>query len=89
MFSVSDMKDLEHKVREAVSHGQPRTHRPWKKILIVVEGVYRCGKTVVMGGTKKKIGRGRGVLTFFVINALYRPPSRSKWTQRALCPIAS
>ena len=35
------MKDLEHKVREAVVHGQPRTHRPWKKILIVVEGVYR------------------------------------------------
>ena len=35
------MKDLEHKVREAVAHGQPRTHRPWKKILLVVEGVYR------------------------------------------------
>ena len=38
---ISDMKDLEHKVREAVAHGQPRTHRPWKKILLVVEGVYR------------------------------------------------
>ena len=53
MFSVLDMKDLEHKVREAVSHGQPRTHRPWKKILIVVEGVYRYGKTLVMHGSKK------------------------------------
>ena len=51
MFSVSDMKDLEHKVREAVSHGQPRTHRPWKKILIVVEGVYRYGITLVMRGS--------------------------------------
>ena len=24
----------------AISQGQPRTHRPWKKILIVVEGLY-------------------------------------------------
>ena len=38
---VADMKDLEHKLREAVCEGQPRTHRPWKKILIVVEGVFR------------------------------------------------
>ena len=60
MFSVSDMKDLEHKVREAVSHGQPRTHRPWKKILIVVEGVYRYGKTVVMCGSKKNWEGGGG-----------------------------
>lgn len=35
------MADLERKLRDAVCDGQPRTHRPWKKILIVVEGVYR------------------------------------------------
>lgn len=35
------MEDLEKKLKSAVIHGQPRTHRPWKKILIVVEGVYR------------------------------------------------
>ena len=34
------MDDLERKLREAISQGQPRTHRPWKKILIVVEGIY-------------------------------------------------
>ncbi|KAG9344279.1 hypothetical protein JZ751_010948 [Albula glossodonta] len=28
-------------LREAVSSGQPRTRRPWKKILILVEGIYR------------------------------------------------
>lgn len=37
----SGMKDLEKKLREAIVDKQPRTHRPWKKILIVVEGVYR------------------------------------------------
>ncbi|KAJ5247600.1 Pyridoxal phosphate-dependent transferase major region subdomain 2 [Penicillium chermesinum] len=40
MFKHNDMKDLEIKLREAISQGQPRTHRPWKKILVVVEGLY-------------------------------------------------
>ncbi|KAK9465526.1 pyridoxal phosphate-dependent transferase [Lipomyces arxii] len=39
-FKHNDMKDLEHLVRENISQGQPRTHRPWKKILVVVEGLY-------------------------------------------------
>ena len=34
------MKDLEGVLREAISQGQPRTHRPWKKILVMVEGLY-------------------------------------------------
>jgi len=38
---LSDMEDLEKKLKSSVIQGQPRTHRPWKKILIVVEGVYR------------------------------------------------
>ena len=40
MFKHNDMKDLEVRLREAISQGQPRTHRPWKKILVVVEGLY-------------------------------------------------
>ncbi|KAJ5937915.1 Pyridoxal phosphate-dependent transferase major region subdomain 2 [Penicillium verhagenii] len=40
MFKHNDMRDLEIKLREAISQGQPRTHRPWKKILVVVEGLY-------------------------------------------------
>ncbi|KAJ5188466.1 Pyridoxal phosphate-dependent transferase major region subdomain 2 [Penicillium cf. griseofulvum] len=40
MFKHNDMKDLELRLREAISQGQPRTHRPWKKILVVVEGLY-------------------------------------------------
>mmetsp|Transcript_22390 Transcript_22390/g.35922 ORF Transcript_22390/g.35922 Transcript_22390/m.35922 type:complete len:497 (+) Transcript_22390:54-1544(+) len=39
-FPHDDMAALESTVRRAIIEGQPRTHRPWKKILIVVEGVY-------------------------------------------------
>ncbi|CAF3645155.1 unnamed protein product [Adineta steineri] len=39
-FAHNDMKDLEKKLRAAIVHGHPRTNRPWKKIIIVVEGVY-------------------------------------------------
>jgi serine palmitoyltransferase len=35
------MEDLEKKLREAIVEQQPRTHRKWDKILIVVEGIYR------------------------------------------------
>ena len=34
------MKCLEKLLRRSIVEGQPRTRRPWKKILIVVEGVY-------------------------------------------------
>ena len=40
MFRHNDMADLERLLREVISQGQPRTHRPWKKILVVVEGIY-------------------------------------------------
>ncbi|KAK2553864.1 Serine palmitoyltransferase 2 [Acropora cervicornis] len=36
-----DMKSLENILRESVVQGQPRSHRPWRKILIIVEGIYR------------------------------------------------
>jgi len=35
------MVDLESKLRDAVVYGQPHTCRPWKKIMIIVEGIYR------------------------------------------------
>ncbi len=41
LFCITDVNDLEYQLREAIIHGQPRTCRPWKKILIIVEGVYR------------------------------------------------
>lgn len=39
-FKHNDMGDLEARLREHIVHGQPRTHRPWRKILVVVEGLY-------------------------------------------------
>ncbi|THU49380.1 hypothetical protein C4D60_Mb06t08960 [Musa balbisiana] len=31
---------LEDVLREQIAEGQPRTHRPWKKIIVIVEGIY-------------------------------------------------
>jgi len=40
VFRHNDPDDLENVLRAAIVEGQPRTHRPWKKIIIVVEGIY-------------------------------------------------
>ena len=40
VFRNNDIAHLESVLREAVVYGQPRNHRPWKKILVVVEGIY-------------------------------------------------
>lgn len=40
VFQHNDVHSLERIIRSAIVDGQPRTHRPWKKILIVVEGIY-------------------------------------------------
>lgn len=45
-FKHNDMADLEDKLREVISQGQPRTHRPWKKIMVVVEGLYSMEGTM-------------------------------------------
>lgn len=46
-FRHNDTKDLEMKLRDAVVDGRPHSHRPWKKILIVVEGVYSMEGSIV------------------------------------------
>jgi serine palmitoyltransferase len=45
-FKHNDMNDLERLLRESISQGQPRTHRPWKKILVVVEGLFSMEGTM-------------------------------------------
>ncbi|KAG8530364.1 uncharacterized protein KY384_004866 [Bacidia gigantensis] len=40
MFKHNDMNALEKVLRDSIAQGQPRTHRPWRKILVVVEGLY-------------------------------------------------
>ncbi|KAH8854646.1 Serine palmitoyltransferase 2 [Schistosoma japonicum] len=39
-FKHNDMDDLERVLQDCVVFGRPRTHRPYKKILVVVEGIY-------------------------------------------------
>jgi len=46
MFKHNDMTDLERLLRERISQGQPRTHRPWRKILVAVEGLYSMEGTL-------------------------------------------
>ncbi|KAI9488731.1 pyridoxal phosphate-dependent transferase, partial [Zychaea mexicana] len=46
VFKHNSMQDLHDVLREAISQGQPRTHRPWKKILVVVEGLYSMEGTI-------------------------------------------
>lgn len=40
VFKHNDMRDLEKLLRNQIAQGQPKTHRPWKKIIIAVEGLY-------------------------------------------------
>lgn len=40
VFKHNNFQDLEKIVRNAIIEGQPLINRPWKKILIVVEGIY-------------------------------------------------
>ncbi|XP_034352446.1 serine palmitoyltransferase 3 [Arvicanthis niloticus] len=46
-FKHNDMQNLEMLLREAIISGQPRTGRAWKKILILVEGVYSMEGSIV------------------------------------------
>ncbi|KAG7544385.1 hypothetical protein FFLO_03264 [Filobasidium floriforme] len=46
-FKHNDMKALDTLLRESISQGQPRTHRPWKKILVIVEGLYSMEGTML------------------------------------------
>ncbi|GLV39974.1 lace [Carabus blaptoides fortunei] len=49
VFKHNDMKHLEQQLCKAIVQGQPKskTHTPWKKMLIVVEGVYSMEGTIV------------------------------------------
>ncbi|CAH1792141.1 unnamed protein product, partial [Owenia fusiformis] len=46
-YKHNDMVSLEKCLQDAVVYGQPKTHRPWKKILIVVEGIYSMEGSIV------------------------------------------
>lgn len=47
VFKHNDPKDLELKLKKAIVEGHPLTKRPWKKVLIVVEGIYSMEGTIL------------------------------------------
>ena len=62
-YKHNNMKTLENLLREVISQGQPKTHRPWKKILLIVEGLFSMEGTlanlpVIMELKKKYKVRG-------------------------------
>ncbi|KAG2204342.1 hypothetical protein INT47_009384 [Mucor saturninus] len=46
-FKHNNVNSLRDVLKQAISQGQPRTHRPWKKILVIVEGLYSMEGTIV------------------------------------------
>lgn len=47
VFKHNNMQSLDKLLKDAIVHGQPRTRRPWKKILIIVEGIYSMEGSIV------------------------------------------
>lgn len=47
VYKHNNMIDLENKLKAYIIEGQPNSHKPWRKILIVVEGVYSMEGTIV------------------------------------------
>ena len=60
VFKHNNVDNLEKILRKALIQGHPRTRRAWKKVLIVVEGVYSMEGTIVklpeIVALKKKYG---------------------------------
>ena len=40
IFRHNNATDLERVLRQAIVMGQPRTRRPWNKVMVIVEGIY-------------------------------------------------
>eukprot|EP00605_Chrysophyceae_sp_TOSAG23-4_P001615 GSChrysophyteH1.ASY1.ANO1.1775.1 assembled CDS len=58
VFRSNDLPHLEEVLEEAIVKGQPRHHRPWKKIMVVVEGIYSMEDEAHSIGALGKTGRG-------------------------------
>ncbi|OHT13430.1 aminotransferase, classes I and II family protein [Tritrichomonas foetus] len=47
VFRHNDMEHLERLLRREIINGQPRTHRPWGRIMVIVEGIYSMDGDIV------------------------------------------
>lgn len=73
-YLPTEPSHLEEVLREQIAEGQPRTHRPWKKIMVVVEGIYSmegelCKLPEVIAVCKKyKVGNyGSSIVIIIII----------------------
>ncbi|ETO19956.1 serine palmitoyltransferase [Reticulomyxa filosa] len=64
-FPHNNTAALEKVVRRSIIEGQPRTHRPWKKILIIIEGVYSMEGEICPLAKIVEIKKKYKVLLFF------------------------
>ena len=46
VFKHGNVDHLEKLLRQSLIRGHPRSRRPWKKVVIVVEGVYSMEGTI-------------------------------------------
>ncbi|KAL4175215.1 hypothetical protein KRP22_000185 [Phytophthora ramorum] len=47
VFQHNEPEHLEKVLRTKIAEGQPRTHRPWKKIIVMIEGIYSMEGEIV------------------------------------------
>ncbi|GMF22999.1 unnamed protein product [Phytophthora fragariaefolia] len=47
VFRHNDPEHLEQVLRVKIAEGQPRTHRAWKKIMVMIEGIYSMEGEIV------------------------------------------
>ncbi|KAI4499605.1 hypothetical protein M0802_005175 [Mischocyttarus mexicanus] len=47
VFKHNNVKHLEEILKKAIVYGQPKSGKPWKKIIIVVEGIYSMEGSIV------------------------------------------
>lgn len=60
VFRHNDPDHLERLLRSSIAEGQPRSRRPWRRVLIIIEGIYsmegEMGALAEIVAVKKKYG---------------------------------
>lgn len=92
VFKHNNMDDLRELLREVISQGQPRTHRPWKKIMVIVEGLYSMEGTMVnlpeLVDLKKEFGvSSRCICCIHIFFSCYAYTNSFIFTSTKLTPL--
>ena len=84
MFIHNDVAHLERLLRDSIAYGQPKTRRPWKKILIIVEGIYSMEGEMCHLPEIVELKKRYKVLLLIICHAASAMPG----TCKALTPIS-